>query len=130
MDVMLAMKKAFNERTPEVLMVKWISWTIFILSIACWKTLSTVLGEAAVSVSSHIPSSLVCLVDCRLSATHLVAHCLDGHNSSEKAAAWRGGCLPDGADRVVTEVKSWFAPWLVWIWSTYGHTLTAEPLEG
>lgn len=43
---------------------------------------------------------------------------------------WRGGCLPDGADRAVTEVKSWFAPWLVWIRSTYAYTLTAEPLEG
>lgn len=43
---------------------------------------------------------------------------------------WRGGCLPDGADRAVTEVKDWFAPWLVWIRSTYGHTLTAELLEG
>lgn len=38
--------------------------------------------------------------------------------------------LPDGADRAVTEVKGWFAPWLVWIRSTYGHTLTAELLEG
>lgn len=49
--------------------------------------------------TSHIPSSLVCLVDCRLSATHLVAHCLDGHNSSEKAAAWLEGRLPAGWGR-------------------------------
>lgn len=40
--------------------------------------------------------SVISCVFCRLSATRPMACCLNGHNSSEKAAAWLEGRLPAG----------------------------------
>lgn len=111
-------------------MVKWIGWTIFMLSIAYYRTSS--MPEVSVSVP---PAAFRCLL-CVLSIVAFpppiqwLAASSGTIRVIRQQRGQRGGRLPDGADRAVTEVKGWFSPSLVWIQSTYGHTLTAEPLEG
>lgn len=122
MDVMLAMKKAFNKRTPVVLIVKWISWMVFMLSIVRRWTYSMLAAEASVSVPTAAFRRLVCFV--AFFATHSVTHCLNGHNSSENS--WLAGTPPAGWRQTV----QWQKPGLLLGWCGSGRpTVTRSQLS-